>query len=248
MKNLYMVSSCIRPTVSRLTAYSEVERLHQTIKTIHSIRSFDPNSEIILYDSSATNLSDTYVDDLRGLADHFCHTGANELVAKLSSEGFKSCAECISTYLLLDFFIRKTLNYNSYGRIFKVSGRYFLNDAFDLSLHIGKNAHGKYVFKKSKPTWMSPVITSRFFETRLYSFCPSLFDEYVGVLHKVYGHMCDSGLDIEHALYDLLPKENILELDIVGVEGLAGPGTTIQTYLDSQTFSVMDDGNIKLFD
>ena len=72
-------------------------------------------------------------------------------------------------------------------RVFKLSGRYRLAESFDISFYDNPDLAGKYAFKINE--W--DVSTDNFrtdrrrvvyFETRLYSFCGSLFYEYAEIV------------------------------------------------------------------
>ena len=114
---------------------------------------------------------------------------------------------------------------NQVKRIFKYSARTIMEDSFNIKEY--DDLFGKFVFKKSFPTWMiNPVLgADRLFITRLYSFCPSLVDIYLGVLQNNLELFQRGVPDTEHAHYLTIPKQYLIEFDNLNCWGwLAGNG------------------------
>jgi hypothetical protein len=109
-------------------------------------------------------------------------------------------------------------------RIFKYSSRSILEDDFNAEEH---NHFGKFIFKKRIPTWVNPPVSiaDNLFITRLFSFCPSLIDTYLGVIQKNLNLLNQyPQLDTEHAHYANIPKEYLLEYDNLKVWGWLASG------------------------
>jgi hypothetical protein len=97
-----------------------------------------------------------------------------------------------------------------------------ISDVFTGIINEYDNLFGKYVFKKAIPTWMHNG-PKNLFITRMFSFCPSLIDNYLGVIQKNLPML--NQIDTEHAHWVNIPKEYLVEFDKVHCWGwLAGNG------------------------
>jgi hypothetical protein len=207
--NVFIVTSALLTTGG---AFNSMERFDDTIKTLKSIREKDPTADIFLADISAAPLG--------GMADElqeYCKIVSfndHRAVKMFSSHGLKSHGEVVIMMEMLNFLFRNGLKYD---RIFKLSGRYVLDDGFNIAFYNDKQ--GQYIFKRRNATWMNPVVmgATHCIDTRLYSLCGSLADEYFGVLHAVFD--CLSLMDTEHAHFLSIPKNKLIEVDRVYCTG-----------------------------
>ena len=115
-------------------------------------------------------------------------------------------------------------------RIFKLSGRYQVTDKFDITKFDNTNTKDKYVFKKAQPSWISQQDTgvTTLLQTRLWSFTPSLFlatiDLYKNILETMIRLVNENKyIDNEHAMSKFIPKDRLVELEIVGLQGNIAP-------------------------
>lgn len=228
-KNLFIVSSCLYPSIGII---DRENRIQQTIETFKSIRKI-PNSVIIFADASVDEIPKEVMGLFDGLYDIFFDLSKNTDIRNLSLAGQKSQAE---TLLLLNTISQFKSNFgimkmmSSVKRIFKVSGRYFLTEEFDVEKH---NSFGKYIFNKRINSWMPEHIQKQFnstdlLTTRLFSFCPSLVDNYIQVLINNFQYL-SMGFDTEHAHFLNINKQYLLEISPVGVGGIiASNGDTIR--------------------
>ena len=143
-------------------------------------------------------------------------------VNEYSSKGMQSWAE---SALLFNAFIllKQQPILKDVKRIFKISGRSVLEDGFNINEY--DDMFGKYVFKKRIPTWMSQVThgATDLLITRMFSFCPSLIDNYLEVTQKNLPLF--TFMDFEHAHFVNIPKEYLVEFDTIHCTGwLAGNG------------------------
>ncbi len=115
----------------------------------------------------------------------------------------------------------------SVRRIYKFSARTILHDEFDVAEH---DYFGKYVFKKRMPTWLAGEVAETFTDlliTRLFSFCPSLIDDYSIVCRRNIGVIQDAGIDTEHAHFFNIEPDRLVELDKIHCQGvMASTGAT----------------------
>ncbi len=125
--NLVIITSVINISNSPLSysgirsIYSIEERFLQTIKTIDSVRQRIPNCKIMLVES--TDITDEYKKIIQEKVDYF------EILLGEVREAVNSPYKCIgeSTQILESL---KRINLQEFTNIFKISGRYFLNDNF----------------------------------------------------------------------------------------------------------------------
>ena len=214
---LFIITSALRPTIG---VFSDKERYKQTVKTIQSIRSKCPNAYIIFADASVRPVDAMEFFVISKMVNFFMKMDEkyNEDVIQLSKGGLKSHAETALLYHILvmmkrDPNLQKALY--STNRIFKISGRLELDMDFDLKQY--EELFGKYVFRKRIPTWMNPPKVSDLFVTRLYSFCPSLIDDYIGVLQRNFQMLND--VDTEHAHFANIDPKYLVEFDKVHCKG-----------------------------
>ena len=214
-KNLFIVTSSLKPNMG---AFSDDDRFAQTIASLKSLRKHVPDAFIVFSDSSVRLVSDLEKQAIGGLSNAYIDMSQQPDVKHCSENRMKSEAEN-----LLMFFTLHTLKQNNLlkdvKRIFKFSARSELEDTFDIKEY--DNLFGKYVFKKAIPSWMNS--TDSLFITRLFSFCPSLVDDYFGVIQKNMPLL--NRMDTEHAHWVNIPKEYLVEFDKVRCWGwLAGNG------------------------
>ena len=227
-KNLFLVTSAIQCTNSRF--YSWNQRFGQTMSTLSSIREKAPDAIIVLSDASVEKLSQSQISELQSVGRcAFFDASQSETVSFYSRQGLQALAETCLLYETIS--ILKQQNYLSdVKRIFKVSGRTLLTDGFNLSEY--DNMFGKYVFKKRIPTWMNQQKhnATDLLITRMYSFCPSLVDNYMNVLFTLPPLLGD--LDFEHAHFVniMKQKEYLVEFDNIHCSGWLSGNGTIETY------------------
>lgn len=220
-KNLFIVSSCLIPTIGNV---SIDDRISQTRETFLSIRNV-PNSLILFADASTSEISIDVLRSFNGLYDFYFDLSKDSEIKNLSVKGMKSHAE---TLLLLNTVSQFKSNIQlmkilqSVNRIFKISGRYKLTENFDISKY--ENCFGKYVFKKRIESWLPNNIqinigSTNLLTTRLFSFCPSLIDNYLNVLINNFQYL-NAGLDTEHAHFLNINKNYLKEFEVIGVGGI----------------------------
>jgi len=115
-------------------------------------------------------------------------------------------------------------------RIFKLSGRYQVTDKFDISKFSNETTTDKYVFKRAQPSWINPQDTgvNTLLQTRLWSFTPGLLVDTIAMYNKIIDTMFslfnqNKYIDNEHAMSKFIPRELLVELDIVGLQGNIAP-------------------------
>lgn len=193
-------------------------RFKQTLDTIESIRNKVKNSKILLIDNSLEELYDYQKELLSNKVDVFKYIEPSLVGEYFNNINSKGAGELCLLYEALKL-IEK---HNLIGkRIFKLSGRYKLADSFDIIDYESDNVFGKYICRIND--W---DITSNFgiervtyFETRFWSFCSSLFDEFKVMLPEIFMYMMHVDHNLEKSFYKCIPPDKRLEYNPIHVEG-----------------------------
>jgi hypothetical protein len=215
-RDLFIVTSAIRTPWGR----GDQERFEETLRTISSIQE-KVNADIWLCESSAQPIEDTHRAKLEEFADFipFHEEGKEIKDQNLGMTYVKSRTEAT---MLAEVF-RYAMPYK---RVFKLSGRYYLNEHFNREDH---DQPEKLVCREVMNSgWSEEQIgTTRMIMTRLYSFDPSIKNDLADVFDQIGKYLyhqavsCKVG-DIEHGLYKYLPPEYIHEVFRIGVRGRIG--------------------------
>jgi hypothetical protein len=190
------------------------DRFAQTIHSIKTVRDKIPDCTIILNDISVIDASQ-YKEQITKLVDIFIDSYTDRTIYQLSNLGYKSHAELLLYRGALDY-IKNNIDLTDYNRIFKLSGRHNITEEFNFEEYDEKTV-GKYVFKKSVQSWISPEL--RIYETRLWSMHKNNIDDYLSKF-KDFFESCDGRYDIEHAYYKYLNKDDVVEFENIWVEGI----------------------------
>lgn len=223
-KNLFIVTSALHANIG---VVNEQERMLQTIETLENLKKKVPDALVLFVDGSPHNIN----EDVKKKISEYCQAmwfNTHPDVYAMASSGRKSEAEIIMLFDTL-LKIKQSKSIHEIKRIFKFSARTILEDDFDINEYDG--LYGKYVFKKALPSWMTPErksnITDHLYITRMYSFCPSLLDNYLQTLQPILNNVIQHGIDTEHSHYLCLDKRYVTEFDKVKCAGIvAGSGET----------------------
>lgn len=201
--------------------YSIEERFNQTLETIKSIDEYCPNNTKIMFDASPDVPAESYFAKIHETGTSIVYTGNNPDVNQVSSLGLKSIGESISYLMTLNWIKETGINSK---RIYKISGRYRLNENFKPGLeHVGK-----YVFTIPTKTWMSEdrikaTGVDHVYQSRLWHMDSSLLDQTLNEMTNVIGDCARLGIDIEHALYKNFNKYDPIEMKKIGLCGNQAP-------------------------
>ncbi len=251
MKFLFLVGSALKHfQESEFSAFTEQQRLEQTLKTIECIREKVPNSYIILFECSYTSIEEEHKDILRSKCDLFLDL-SNEPVLQAIYENIQKRPELITygkslleTRGLLNtlYYIKQHNLFSDSQRIFKLTGRYLLNEHFDINDYESKFLEGKYVIKKYnylqqeaenydekelENVYAYLYGSQGMMVTGLWSFDRMLFNEIVESLQKAFTYMekmlqYTAGTDVEHSLYRFLNKKNVIDIPNLGLTPIKG--------------------------
>ena len=227
---LFIVTSALNPNMGVL---NRQQRLEQTIEGLISLREKCPDAVVILADGSPEKVEREKYDSMSQWVNLIADFSGDKDIAQFASTGRKSEAENLLMLKMMMLMKQSPelmkLMY-SVRRIYKFSARTTLHDEFDVAEH---DHFGKYVFKKRMPTWLGGEVAETFTDlliTRLFSFCPSLIDDYSIVCRRNIGVIQDAGVDTEHAHFFNIEPDRLVELDKIHCQGVMASTGAIEIY------------------
>jgi hypothetical protein len=217
---VFFISSALN--VKQLSVFNNEERYLQTVETIKSIDKYCPNNVKYMFDTSYEEPNPEYIDTMQKMGVEFFYTGIHPSVKEFSDKGQRSLAETLGFAMILQHF-----KYNKVDckRIYKMSGRYKLNDNFILNKEEFKDS---FVFLPTVNSWMSKDIqelvgVDRIFELRLWHMDANLFDTFFVELPNIFQCMAQNNIDVEHSYYKYLNKYKWTTVEPIGLEGAIAP-------------------------
>jgi hypothetical protein len=231
---MFMVTSAVE---SRFGVYTPAQRLEQTLATISNLRKQVPGCQIVLSEVSGNGLQSQFEDALMDAVDVFLDFTNNTEVRGIYNEPrwydnwdvVKNLTELTTFPQALHQVIQAGM-LSDVDRVFKMSGRYLLNDKFDPVFYEKEEVANKVVIGRAVPSQFPPQVTglSMQYMCRLLSW-PSHMQEdmisyYINGCNYMKDRMMMGGYaDIEHCLYYAIPKDLVYEVDEVGVYGNIAP-------------------------
>jgi hypothetical protein len=230
-KNLFIVTSALKPNIGVI---SNEDRFIQTVQSLESLRKHLPNDFIVLADGSPNEVEEEKYKELIKYVNGIVPWHYDSDVKNFAMTGQKSAAEIVLLFKML-ILLKRDLDLSQMlaqsKRIFKYSARTTLHDSFDITKY--DNLFGKYVFKKRISTWMQDQrkeVVDHLLITRMFSFCPSLIDNYMMTLHRSLNDVMKYGIDTEHAHYNQIDKKYLIEFDTLHCEGIMAGSGEIERY------------------
>jgi len=237
-KNIVLLTSAV---YSNYGIYKPAERIQQTLETAKSAKKYIPGAVIILVDNSKVDVQNDTSDEFEELIDL-----VDYYIDNSDDDDIKYFHNNVTNYdigknAMEAMGMLKALNYiagdqdlitevKESDRLFKLSGRYQVTDKFDINKFDNADTKGKYVFKKAQPSWINPADTgtNTLLQTRLWSFTPDLFNDTVKLYSDIIATMIplfNQGkyIDNEHAMAKFIPKDKLVELETVGLQGNIAP-------------------------
>lgn len=220
---IFFISSALNGKIN--TVYSQEERFNHTLETIDSINKYCPSNLKILHDSSVDMPDQKYLQEITSRGVTVLYTGNQPIVKQLADAGLKSAIELVSSKMALDWFNMNLRGKVTSLRVYKISGRYKLNDKFILHDERFDNA---FVVNSIVDSYMpkdAQEITRAYkaHGTRLVHWDHKLMDVYLDALPKMIDDSIKFGIDAEHAYWKHLHTNKIVELPKIGVEGWIAP-------------------------
>jgi hypothetical protein len=231
MKTAFIITSAIN--VKGNKDIDNLNRLQQTLHTIDSIRSKIDNVDIFLTETGSIPLSQNELNlfpkDVKILT-----LNDNDRVHRIEQDSISTAerlytkftikdksAEDVKNFIKLAYLksitehfalqvVFKLYDFSKYDTVFKISGRYFLNEGFSLS------------------TYNNSGITARYIKnaqiTALWSFSGDYFKEvsekWIDVLKNINAKWSNDELtDIEHEMYSVFGVQNNVSSEL-GVSGI----------------------------
>jgi hypothetical protein len=227
--DLFIVTSALKTSIGVI---DDETRIRQTIEGLQSLRKTAPDALILWVDASSKMVDEATMDQVTQYCNKSISFFGDEDLMTLANAGLKSQAEITLLFKTLNILkqhpeLQKMLE--DVRRIFKLSGRTNMLNPYN-PLHYNDYVIGKYVFKKSIPSWLPPQNQlesgcDHLYITRMYSFCVSLLDNYLDSLPKIYEKVNQYGVDTEHAHFGVINKNLVVEFNDLHCEGiLAGTG------------------------
>ena len=227
-KHCFIVTSAVN---SKFWIYNSDERLSQTIITLQNIKFRVPDAKIIVMECAGTPLTQKQSDLLEQHSDLVVDfSNDSDVQAIYQSDNWdvvKNSTEimCFGRTLRL---CKNDGDLEGYDRIHKMSGRYILNDDFDLEVY---NQYPNKIIIGPKHKSQFPFQVTGIelqYMARLWSWPAEELDTIIKVYEDslVYiGQRVSQGgyADIEHVLYKFLPTDCVQEIPMLGVEGFIAP-------------------------
>ena len=238
MKNIVLLTSAL---YTNYGIYKPAERIQQTLETAKSAKKYIPGAVIVLVDNSKVDVqNDTSAEfeELIDLVDYYIDNSDDDDIKYFHNnvqnyDIGKNAMEAMGlmkalTYIANDADMKA--EFADADRIFKLSGRYLVTDKFDISAFSNANTTDKYVFKKSQPAWINPEDTgvTTLLQTRLWSFTPNLLPNTLELYKNIIENMINlfnagKYIDNEHSMSKFIPKDRLVELETVGLQGNIAP-------------------------
>jgi hypothetical protein len=217
---IFFINHALR--VNQLSVYSNQERFEQTLETLSSINKYCPNNKVFIFDSSPERPDVEYFEELSNRGSIVFYSGEEPDVKRFSQHGQRSIAECISFIYFLSWFQKQDFKAK---RIYKLSGRYRLNDNFIVDDSRYKDA---FVFANALDSWMpkhmqESIGIDKLFRLRLWHMDYNLLGLFYIQLSKILQDCAKYHIDVEHSYYKNLHTYKTIELDKIGVCGNIAP-------------------------
>ena len=229
-KILFIVTSALNADMG---VVSRKDRFDQTVKGLLSIRKYVPDALILLTDGSPNKIDDEKLKALAHFANFAADFSDDRQITELAFNHQKSEAEnllLLKTLMLLQQDDGMKDIMSNVGRIFKISGRTDLMNGFDVEEHM---IEGKYVFKKRMPTWLSDTrkeFATDLLITRMFSFCPTLMNDYMKMCENNIALVLQTMIDTEHAHFVNINKDLLVELDEIHCTGIVAGTGAVEIY------------------
>lgn len=252
-KFLFLVGSALHHFMGEsFGAHTTEQRFTQTLATVKSIRDRVPDSYVVIYEGSEVPPSEEHSSALKSISDLYLECGQDEVI-KLTYENLhnnprkfvyaKSMLECRCLQIALGKISQFRL-FEDTTRIFKLTGRYALNNNFSIADYTSAFLAGKYVMKyydygerfTDPENLYSNIYGCRgSMVTGLWSFDTILLNDVFRVLNQSFAYMekaigVTAGIDIEHSFYHFINRDLIINPDVLGLDVIKG--------MDGDTYSI----------
>lgn len=227
-ESVFLVSSAIH---AKHGIYDTQTRLEQTIETCKSIRN-KCDAEIVVLDGGYKDITGEERDILSQHIDKFYSFADAENVNQIQQVPNHDIVKNMIEIIIFGSFFDKAVDdgwRDTYKRIFKMSGRYTLNDDFNYDKHM--NEKDKVVIRGPFTSQFNSQVTggvSLQYMSRLWSFDAFLLPYVRDIYTDMFNHMTDrlnakGYIDIEHLLFHHIDPILVSNIGKLGVEGNIAP-------------------------
>ncbi len=228
IKHGFVVTSAVN---SKFGVYSPAARMQQTLTTLQNVRARVPDCKIVVMECAGTPLTEAQSELIEAncdlLLDFSCGPDVQAIYQSENWDVVKNSTEimCFGRALRM---CQDDGDFAGLDRIHKMSGRYILNDEFDLGVY---EEHPDRIIIGPKHKSQFPYEVTGIelqYMARLWSWPADQTERVIRVyedsLNYIGQRVSQGGYaDIEHVLYKFLPTELVTELPVLGVEGSIAP-------------------------
>jgi hypothetical protein len=228
IKHCFVVTSAVN---SKFGVYTPEERTAQTIATLDNIRERVPGCKIVVMECGGTPPTNDQLKTLVQHSDYLLNYSTDpDVQAIYVSDNW----DLVKNSTEIMCFARALRECKERGiltgidRVHKMSGRYLLNNDFDLAVY-EQYADRIVIGPKYKSQFPFEVTGIELqYMARLWSWPIAQNDRVIQVyddsLNYIGQRVAQGGYaDIEHVLYKFLPAELVQEIPLLGVEGSIAP-------------------------
>lgn len=228
-KNLFIISSAIQ---TKFGVYNIEQRLQQTYNTVKSVADRVKDPTICIVECSGIPLSQELSEVLQKMCHILVDNSKDKIIQDIHNntpnwDVVKTVCEMVCYKNAFDL-LSENGHSQEHDRIYKLSGRYELNDNFNLKMH---ERSSKIILAKKRYSQFShlgDMVGIKYqYPSRLWSW-PQEHHELIRQFYSQCLEELDQRLpqnrfaDIEHLMYEFLPKDLLKEVNKIGVEGRIG--------------------------
>lgn len=249
MRFLFLIGSSLHHfNEENISAYKTEQRFEQTLETLKSVREKVPNAYLCVFECSQFPIEEKYreklIQDTDLFVEYYDEPGMKIIYENLikKPEAFTFGKSLLETRGLINILhqMKGENIFSDAQRVFKLTGRYKLNDDFKIKDYESRFLENHYVMKTYE--YLQKELDNVYaylygaqgmMVTGLWSFDRILFNDTLSALEKSFDYMermlqYTSGTDIEHALYRFLNPKNILHISNLGLN--VNKGMNGETY------------------
>jgi len=228
IKHGFVVTSAVN---SKFGVYNSAERMQQTITTLQNVRERVPGCKIVVMECAGTPMTDAQSELIEQNCDLLLDFSRDSDVQAIYQSDNWDVVKNSTEIMCFGRALRMCQNDGDFAgldRIHKMSGRYILNEEFNLSVYeehkdriiIGPKHQSQF------PYQMTGIELQ--YMARLWSWpaqqTERIIQVYTDSLNYIGQRVSQGGYaDIEHVLYKFLPEDLVTELPVLGVEGSIAP-------------------------
>ena len=228
IKHCFVVTSAIN---SKFGVYTPEQRLTQTLTTLDNVRNHVTDCKIVVMECAGTPPTQEQQKQIEQNCDLFLNYSNDPDVQAIYVSDNWDLVKNSTEIMCFARALRECQTngiFDNVDRIHKMSGRYILNEEFDLGIY-GKH-HDRIITGPKHQSQFPFNVTGIQLQymARLWSWPKNFTDRIIQVYDDslaYIGQRVSQGgyADIEHVLYKFLPQELVTEIPKLGVEGSIAP-------------------------